>query len=123
MKNILLKPLTDASPLILIFLILLIALVGFFSMDIYFPSLPAMSEYFNVSQGTVQTTLTTFLCGFGFSQIIYGPLSDYYGRRPILLIGFFIYLAGSLFLSSTENISTLLLARFIQGGGVHSFLQ
>jgi DHA1 family bicyclomycin/chloramphenicol resistance-like MFS transporter len=89
MKNILLVPVKKSTPLILMLLILLIALVGFISMDIYFPSLPSISNFFKINHGLAQLTLTVFLIGFGFSQIIYGPLADYFGRRPVLLIGFF----------------------------------
>jgi Bcr/CflA subfamily drug resistance transporter len=117
MKNILLTPSFTTSTPIVVILILLIALVGFISMDIYFPSLPAITESFNTNQGTAQLTLTFFLCGFGISQLVYGPLSDYYGRRPILLIGFFIYLVATCFLITTNYIATLLVARLIQGAG------
>jgi MFS transporter, DHA1 family, 2-module integral membrane pump EmrD len=117
MKNILFKPLLPSSTGSIVILILLIALVGFISMDIYFPSLPAISEWFHINQGTAQLTLTLFLCGFGFSQLFYGPLSDFFGRRPVLLIGFFIYLAATLLLISANNIQTLLIARLIQGIG------
>lgn len=122
MKNLLLKPPFIASSRMVVVLILMIALVGFVSMDIYFPSLPAISNAYNINQGTAQLTLTLFLCGFGFSQLFYGPLSDYYGRRPILLIGFLIFLAGSLLLITTDSISTLLLARTIQGAGAGASL-
>lgn len=117
MKNILFKPLLHASIHVVVILILLIALVGFISMDIYFPSLPAISESFGINQGTAQLTLTLFLCGFGLSQLIYGPLSDYYGRRPVLLTGFFIYLLATSLLIITNDISTLLIARLVQGIG------
>jgi len=70
MNNILFRPVLTASNFIVVILILCIALVGFISMDIYFPSLPAISEALNISQGASQLTLTLFLCGFGFSQLI-----------------------------------------------------
>lgn len=98
-------------------LILFIALLGFVSMDIYFPSLPAISQYFAITHGESQLTITLYLCGFGFSQLIYGPCADYVGRRPVLLIGFFIYLFGSLLLVSANTITLLLTARLIQGIG------
>jgi len=117
MKNILFKPVLHSSINTIVILILLISLVGFISMDIYFPSLPAISEAFGVTPGATQLTLTLFLCGFGLSQLFYGPLSDHYGRRPVLLIGFLIYLLASAFLLFTKNIDSLLLARLLQGVG------
>lgn len=102
---------------IMVLLILLISLLGFVSMDIYFPSLPAISHYFAITQGSSQLTITLYLCGFGFSQLIYGPFSDYTGRRPVLLIGFFIYLIGSLLLVFADTLTFLFTARLIQGIG------
>lgn len=117
MKDILSKSVLPSSTSMLVILILLVSLVGFISMDVYFPSLPAISESFHANQGTAQFTLTLFLCGFGISQLFYGSLSDYYGRRPVLLTGFFIYLIGSCLLIATNTITALLLARLIQGIG------
>lgn len=101
----------------MIVLILFISLLGFISMDIYFPSLPAIAHHFAISNNHSQLTVTLYLCGFGFSQLIYGPCADYIGRRPVLLIGFFIYLLGSLLLISANTMSILLAARLIQGIG------
>ncbi|MDX1901078.1 MAG: multidrug effflux MFS transporter [Gammaproteobacteria bacterium] len=116
-KALLTKPLIPSKPTLFITLALFIALVGFISMDIYFPSFPAISDAFAITPGTTQLTLTLFLCGFGISQLFYGPLSDYFGRRPVLLIGFCIYLLGSAGLATTHSTQMLLLTRLIQGIG------
>jgi Bcr/CflA subfamily drug resistance transporter len=117
MKNILSKPFFSPTQNTIILLVLMISLVGFISMDIYFPSLPAISKSLNETQGKIQLTLTLFLCGFGVSQLFYGCLSDFFGRRPILLAGFFIYLIGSILLIFSHSLLTLLVARLIQGAG------
>ncbi|ABS61632.1 drug resistance transporter, Bcr/CflA subfamily [Parvibaculum lavamentivorans DS-1] len=93
--------------------------VGPLSTDMYLPSLPAIGEDFNADAGTVQLTLSTHLIAFAGSQLFYGPLSDRYGRRPVLLGGFLLFMAGcfaSLFVTSIEQ---LILARLLQavGGG------
>ncbi len=116
-KNYLTQPIKAAEARMMVLLVLFIALLGFVSMDIYFPSLPAIAHYFTITQGASQLTITLYLCGFGFSQLIYGPCADYFGRRPILLIGFFIYLFGSLLLVGANTIDLLLTARLIQGLG------
>lgn len=116
-KNFLTQPFKKSETHTMIFLILFIALLGFISMDIYFPSLPAIGHYFRITHGESQLTITLYLCGFGFSQLIYGPCADYIGRRPVLLIGFFIYLLGSLLLVGANTTTFLLTARLIQGIG------
>lgn len=117
MKKYLTEPFKIPEANVILLLVLSISILGFVAMDIFFPSLPAITEHFNITQGESQLTITLYLCGFGFSQLIYGPLSDYYGRRPVLLIGFFIYLLGSLILVNEHTAIFLLLARFVQGVG------
>ena len=117
MKKYLTQPFKIVEKNIILLLVLLISLLGFISIDIFFPSLPAITRHFNITQGQSQLTIALYLSGFGFSQLIYGPCSDYFGRRPVLLIGFFIYLLGSLILVNTHTATFLLLARFIQGIG------
>lgn len=113
----LLKPIYPTTTLVNVLLIMGIALVGFVAMDIYFPSLPAISYTYQITPGQAQLTLTTFLTGFGFSQLFYGPLSDAYGRRPLIMLGFSIFFLGSLILIFAQSYHGLLLARIIQGVG------
>lgn len=93
--------------------------VGPLSTDMYLPSLPAIAETFGASTGATQLTLSVHLIGFAGSQLFYGPLADRYGRRPVLLAGFALYMIGcfvSLFVASIEQ---LIAARALQavGGG------
>ena len=93
--------------------------VGPLSTDMYLPSLPAIALAFAADTGATQLTLSVHLIGFAGSQLFYGPLADRYGRRPVLLCGFTLYIAGcfvSLFVGSIEE---LIAARFFQaiGGG------
>lgn len=99
-------------------LILLAAAAGYISIDLYLPSLPAIAKSYAVNPAAVQSTVTTFLIGFCLSQVIYGPLSDYYGRCRILSIGAVIYLVGSCLCFTATTIHLLLLARLIQGLGI-----
>src|SRR5690606_16454160 len=93
--------------------------VGPLSTDMYLPSLPAIAQTFGASTGATQLTLSVHLIGFAGSQLFYGPLSDRYGRRAVLIGGFLHYIFGcfvSLFVASIEQ---LIAARLIQavGGG------
>tara|TARA_R110002110_G_scaffold12692_28_gene60372 strand:- start:286 stop:1476 length:1191 start_codon:yes stop_codon:yes gene_type:complete len=109
------------SPGTAVFTIFLGALtaVGPLSTDMYLPSLPAIADTFDVSSGVVQITLSAHLIAFAGSQLFYGPLSDRYGRRPVLLGGFLLYVAGSLSSLFVATIDQLILARILQalGGG------
>ena len=76
-------------------LAMMIIATGQVGVSIYLPSLPLISRDLGVSQADVQQLVTLFLLGFGLSQLIYGPLSDAIGRRPVFLLGQGIYLAGT----------------------------
>ena len=82
----------------LAFIALVSALVatGAMSMDMYIPSFPGMSADLAASAGDVQLTMRVFLFGFAASQLVYGPLSDRFGRRRVLVWGMFIYAVASI---------------------------
>ena len=63
--------------------------------DLYLPALPAITQGFGAGMGQAQLTLTALLLAFGLSQLVWGPLSDRFGRRPILLWGMAAYTASS----------------------------
>ena len=66
----------------------------------------------------VSASLSLFLAGFAAAQLLWGPLSDRYGRKPVLLIGLTIFALGSLGMLWVENAATLLVLRFVQAVGV-----
>lgn len=99
-----------------LYLLLLITL-GYAATDIYLPSLPSIGEYFQASDQDVQMTLITYLASFSLSPLIFGPLSDHFGRRKIIFLGLLCSVftaAACLFASSVEWLS---LFRFFQGFG------
>lgn len=104
----------------IIIILCLISSVTRFVLDSYLPSLPAMSEYFAISHLEIQATLTLYLFGFGVSQLIYGPLSDIYGRKKILLLGLGIFIIGNLFCTLAMTKEILFVARLITGMGAGS---
>jgi len=92
---------------------------GPFSTDMYLPALPGMSEHFSAPISLVNMTIIAFFVFFGVGTLFWGPLSDKYGRKPILLIGIGIYAAASIMSACAGNIHQLIAFRALQatGGG------
>ncbi len=97
-----------------VLLTLLVAL-GPFSVTLYVPSMPAITADFAVPAAAVQSTLGLFLLGFAIGQLVVGPLSDRFGRRPVLLVGLALYLVISALCALAPSIETLQAGRFLQG--------
>ena len=87
------------------------------STDLYLASLPGMAADFGVSPAAVQQTLSLFVFGFGTAQLVSGPLSDRYGRRPVLIGGLALYLVSGLACALTPSLDWLIAARFVQAIG------
>jgi len=102
-----------------VFLGLVIGMIPL-STDIFVPSLPALAEVFGVEVATVQLTMTGFFIGLACGQLLYGPLSDRYGRRPLLLTGLALYCAATLYCANAESILDLVGGRFFQALGAAS---
>jgi DHA1 family bicyclomycin/chloramphenicol resistance-like MFS transporter len=98
-------------------------LVGLFMMlqplatDLYLASLPGLSSRFDVPPSTIQLTLSVFVATFGAMQLVSGPMSDRWGRRPVLLGGVALYVVASLACAASPGIGVLIVARFVQAIG------
>jgi DHA1 family bicyclomycin/chloramphenicol resistance-like MFS transporter len=90
------------------------------STDLYLPALPAIRAAFADSGSHVQLTLSAFILGFGIAHLFTGPLSDRYGRRPLLLSGVGIYLLASLGCALASSVTMLICFRALQGLGACS---
>lgn len=101
----------------LIALIGLLTAVGPLSIDMYLPSLPAIAGDLGASSAAVQQSVSAFFLGLAAGQIVYGPLSDRFGRRPALFLGFSLYLIASLACATAGGIHILVIARAVQGLG------
>jgi len=106
-----------AESLIVSVLLTAMVALGPISTDLYLPSLPAIGAAFAVGNEDVQLTLSVFLAGFAVSQLVYGPLSDRFGRRPVILGGLALYLFASIACTLAPDIELLILARFLQAIG------
>lgn len=93
---------------------------GPLSTDMYVPALPSMSAYFGTSPSVVNLTLSLYLVGFAIGQLVYGPVSDRFGRRPALLGGLSIYFISTCAVMLAPTIETLIAARFFQALGACS---
>ena len=83
--------------------------------DLYLPALPAITQGFGAGMGQAQLTLTALLLAFGVSQLIWGPLSDRLGRRPILLVGMGAYTLASIACAFAPDMAWLIAGRTVQG--------
>ena len=83
--------------------------------DLYLPALPALTQGFGASMVQAQLTLTALLLAFGTSQLVWGPLSDQWGRRPVLLGGIVAYTVAAVAATLAPNIEALIAVRTLQG--------
>lgn len=90
---------------------------GSFVNDMYLPSLPSMTKYFHCSVSVVQLGLTTGMIGLGLGQLILGPLSDKYGRKPILIWSMLLFTASAIVSIFSPTITFFLICRVFQGLG------
>ena len=91
--------------------------LGPISTDLYLPSLPTLTTVFATDEAAVQRTLSVFLVGFAVSQLLYGPLSDRFGRRPVLMGGIAIYVVASIGCALAGSVESLIVWRFFQALG------
>ena len=93
------------------------SVIGLVSTDIYVPALPEIAHAFAVDGKILQLSLTTYFLGLAIAQLIYGPMSDTWGRKPVVLLGISIFTIASLAIVFASQIETLLIARFFQAIG------
>lgn len=100
-----------------ILVLALLSAVPPFAIDMYLPGFSLMVDEFGASAATIQMTLTSFLLGLALGQLIFGPLSDQFGRRKPLLIGTAVGLVSSLLCMLAPTVEALLALRLLQGIG------
>lgn len=101
----------------LFFLTILMVAVGQMTQTLYVPSIPVMAVDLGVSSASLQAVMACYLIPYGLSQFVYGPVSDKWGRRPVLLVGMMVFLLGTLTIQLIPTATALLVGSFIQGLG------
>lgn len=107
----------DRPSAVLLFVLVVVTALGPFAMQIFLPALPAIRSAFGVGAGAAQLAFSLSAFSIAIATLAYGPLSDRHGRRPVLLAGLGLYLAGSLLCLVAPSIGVLVLGRIVQAAG------
>jgi DHA1 family bicyclomycin/chloramphenicol resistance-like MFS transporter len=100
-----------------IFLLVLVTVLGPLAMQMFLPALPAIQKGFATDVATAQLTLTLAMISIGVATLVFGPVSDRFGRKPVLLAGIVFFLIGSVVAALAEDIGTLIAGRVVQASG------
>jgi DHA1 family bicyclomycin/chloramphenicol resistance-like MFS transporter len=109
------EPPSEALPRRLLLILGALSGMAAISIDMYLPALPAIRSALGAPAGEVQLTLSAFFVGIAIGQLVYGPLSDRHGRRPVLIVGIALYIVASALCASAASVSHLIGWRFAQG--------
>lgn len=101
-----------------IVLLATIASLSPFAMAIVLPALPAIVERFETDYGGAQFVISAYLVGLGLAQLLSGFLCDRYGRRPVAIVGYVVFVLSSIACALAESLAVLVLLRFLQAAGV-----
>jgi DHA1 family bicyclomycin/chloramphenicol resistance-like MFS transporter len=88
------------------------------AIDLCLPALPFIAASLEADMGQVQQTLSVFILGVALGQLVYGPLSDRFGRKRVLIFGFVVFILGSILCASAQSVEQLVMFRLIQSLGV-----
>ena len=91
----------------LIVILTMMSMMGLLASDVYIPGLHGLTHSLNATDHKVQLTIGVYLFGLAFFQLIYGPLSDHFGRKPVLLFGFVVYTVSSMLCAMATEILAL----------------
>lgn len=100
-----------------LWLLVLITFSGTLAMHMFVPALPVAAQDLGASIAAMQMTISLYILGLAFGQLIYGPLSDCFGRRPILMVGLVLYTAAGIAAALAPGIYALVAARLFQALG------
>ncbi|QCI66645.1 multidrug effflux MFS transporter [Phreatobacter stygius] len=110
------------SPRVLVPLLVVLTAIGPMALNLPLPAVPALARYFDADPGIVQLTITLYLAGMACAQLVHGPLSDRYGRRPVMICALIITGSMSLAAAAATSIGWLIVARVLQSLGASAGL-
>ncbi|MBV2132190.1 multidrug effflux MFS transporter [Pseudomonas sp. MAP12] len=108
---------TRDIPLLLLLLLGALTAIAPMSTDMYLPAFPAIQDRLGLAPGEVELSFSAYFVGMLLGMLCYGPISDRFGRRPLLLFGLSLYTLASLLLAGSDSLSGLIGWRFMQGLG------
>lgn len=103
------------SSMSIVFILGLLAMLMPLSIDMYLPALPVIAAQFGVPAGSAQMTLSTYIFGFAVGQLLYGPMADSIGRKPVILGGTLMFAAAAIACALAQTIDQLIVMRFFHG--------
>jgi len=106
------------SPTVVVVVLSLLLGLQPITTDLYLPALPTITAGFGADMPQAQLTLSALLLAFGVSQLVWGPLSDRFGRRPVLLTGTALYVVASLASAAVTSMEQLIVLRTLQGAAM-----
>ncbi len=110
--------LTTMPPALIVLTLALLLGLQPITTDLYLPALPGLTQELGASMAQAQLTLTALLLAFGVSQLFWGPLSDRFGRRPVLLLGMTAYVLASIGSAFSPTMDQLVIWRTVQGAAM-----
>ena len=111
------QTLNHQTQFVILAVIVFIVMCGFFGIDLHLASMPAIQAFMHTDKAHMQLSVSLYVLSTGLSLFFYGPLSDKYGRKPIVLFGLSVAAAACLLSTFTHHITTFLVLRFLQGFG------
>jgi DHA1 family bicyclomycin/chloramphenicol resistance-like MFS transporter len=106
------------SPTAVVLMLTLLLGIQPITTDLYLPALPALASALGAGMGATQLTLSALIISFGVAQLLWGPLSDRFGRRPVLLAGLSLYCVAALGAALAPSMAWLIAWRALQGAGM-----
>ncbi|CTQ56684.1 Sulfonamide resistance protein [Roseibium album] len=91
--------------------------IGPISMALYTPAMPALVEAYGTTEAAIKLTLTSYFAGFALAQLVCGPLSDAFGRKPITLVFLSLYIVSSILATFAPTVEFMVISRALQGVG------
>ncbi len=106
-----------ASPVTFVIILIAVSALNPIAINMFVPAMPDIMRSLRTNQATIQLVLSAYLFATAASQLLLGPLSDRFGRRPVLLAGLAVFIVATLVCTTAESVGILIAARIAQGGG------